>query len=87
MRKYEEHNGCIIDAETGVIIDTDALGIKVEQLTRERDKALAEVKRLQAVVGRLLLSADCAWEERNKGHDWPEAVADARAALAAKTAD
>jgi hypothetical protein len=45
------------------------------------DAARTEGERLRAVLRGLLLSADCAWEERHGGHDWPEAVAAARAAL------
>lgn len=37
----------------------------------------------QALVG-MLQSQDCTWEERNEGHDWAQACAAARAALASR---
>ena len=49
-------------------------------------KAGERVRAMEAVyhaLRGLLLSADCAWEERNEGHDWAEACQKARAALQA----
>jgi hypothetical protein len=61
---------------------------RVREVEERLDRALAAITEARAEGGRLrealrglLLSADCAWEERHGGHDWPEAVAAARAAL------
>jgi hypothetical protein len=46
-----------------------------------RARALAaeeKVARLRLVIQKLLMSADCTWEERREGHDWAEACAEAR---------
>jgi hypothetical protein len=42
----------------------------------------AALAQREQVITDLLASADCTWEERGLGHDWAEAVAGARAALA-----
>lgn len=39
---------------------------------------------LEAALRGLLMSADCEWEERNEGHDWPTACVEARRVLGAK---
>lgn len=44
-----------------------------------------ENKRLRQAIRDLLNSADCEWENRNEGHDWPVAVAAARAILKGET--
>ena len=42
---------------------------------------LERIRKLEAALHGLLLSADCTWEERGEGHDWPEACQVARKAL------
>jgi len=39
------------------------------------------VRKLEAALRGLLLSADCSWEERGEGHDWQEACEAARKLL------
>jgi hypothetical protein len=55
------------------------------ELRAERERVLeaaeAEVKGLREALKGLLLSADCEWENRNMGHDWPVACKTAREAL------
>jgi len=41
----------------------------------------AEIERLRDALEGLLLSADCAWEARDEGHDWAESCRTARAVL------
>jgi hypothetical protein len=47
---------------------------QIKDLTVKRD-------RLREVLKNMLKSADCMWEDRDMGHDWPEACQQARAAL------
>ena len=49
-------------------------------MKQQRDDLLAACKGL-------LLSADCAWEKRGKGHDWAESCEAARAAIARAEGD
>jgi hypothetical protein len=47
---------------------------QIKDLTVKRD-------RLREVLKNMLKSADCMWEDRDMGHDWPEACQQARAEL------
>lgn len=56
--------------------------------TQRLQDAVAELQeenaRLRQTIADLLGSADCSWESgKHGGHDWPEAVKAARAALGA----
>lgn len=58
---------------------------ELDECRRENRELLARIRKLEglkSVIIGLLMSADCTWEERNEGHDWPEAVQFARQALA-----
>lgn len=58
---------------------TLALCLELKQ-RREQPQSI-NTEPLEALKG-LLLSADCAWEERREGHDWHEACECARKAIA-----
>ena len=45
------------------------------------DEQQCKVDRLRAAISHMLYSADAMWEEKNMGHDWPEACDYARDTL------
>ena len=53
---------------------------------RSKDETIARqaerIRVLEEALRGILLSADASWEEGGLGHDWPEAMAAARLALA-----
>jgi len=57
---------------------------KCRQLRTRAEKAEQQRDHLKITIEHLLLSADCSWEEQRLGHDWPDAVKDARAAIKAR---
>lgn len=44
------------------------------------------VRDLENAIRNLLMSADCSWEERDEGHEWPEACQNARNVLGSRPA-
>ena len=56
------------------IDDKDALIAHIDEQQRKID-------RLREAIAHMLYSADAMWEEKNMGHDWPEACDYARDTL------
>jgi len=57
----------------------------LRRVNAEVEMLRQENERYRQVIKDLLMSADCTWEERNEGHDWPEACDQARKALGGAT--
>lgn len=55
---------------------------RVQELAARVGWLQRESAQARLVIEHLLVSADCAWEEREEGHDWAYACKEAREFLA-----
>lgn len=67
--------------EVDAVAAIKAISSMLMAAIRENKCLEANNQRLRQTIINLLASADCAWEERNEGHDWPGACRRARRVL------
>ena len=63
--------------ESAAIIPNTRVQLLISHIDAQRRK----IDRLREAIAHMLYSADAMWEEKNMGHDWPEACDYARDTL------
>lgn len=87
QRGYDSHGEYVYCADEALASYLADVADEIRELLPfgepTRSDLIAAVKMLRSQIHDMLLSADCTWEARRKGHDWAEACESARAILEA----